>query len=294
MKKRLLPVFIAGLILLMTACGGGNSSAEAPKEETSSESVQEENAEEVVEESSEEVAEEVSEPEEEAVEAVIDANPAGSYTSFAIISGGDYIDVNLVDMVTELTLNEGGTGTLTSGGEDEEITWEVEGDKGDRIVIKEGMMEFFGPYENGILEINLLVNTDMLFAKETADISSYNLITTEEEFQKQQEEQRIRGEESLQNILKKYGLKNDDTHFVINNLGMIICFEMDGDISTGSKAYVDCFTERQAGLRKEQYDRYSLYDSVEVDGTIVIIDMGDGMTRDVLDKLYSDKKIDPQ
>lgn len=262
MKKKKLHVFIAGLMVLMATCGGGSSSAEMLKEENTPE--------------------------------VADTNPVGSYTSFAIVSAGDYIDVNLLDMVTELTLNEDGTGTLTSGGAAEEITWEVEGDNGDRIVVNEGIMEFYGPYENGILEINLLVNTDMLFAKETADFSSYNLITTEEEFEKQQEKTITQGEEALQNILKKYGLKNDDTHFVINNLGMIFCYELDGDISTGSKAYVECFTERQAGLKKEQYERSPLYDSVEVDGTIVIIDMGGGMTREFLDEHYSDKKIDPE
>lgn len=286
MKKRLFPVFIAGIMVIITACGSGGSSAETPKEGATSESVQEEKTEKVVEEETESV--------EETVEAVVDTNPVGSYTSFAIVSAGDYIDVNLVDMVYELTLNEGGTGTLNAGGEDEEITWEVVGDKGDRVVVKEDPMEFFGPYENGILEINILGNIDMLFAKENADFSSYDLITSEEEFKKQQEESVTRGEEALQNILKRYGLKNDDTHFVINNLGMIMCYEMDGDISTGSKAYVECFTERQAGLRKEQYERSSLYDSVEIDGTIIIIDMGEGMTREFLEEHYSDRKIDPK
>lgn len=286
MKKRILPVFIAGLMVLMTACGSGSSSAEMPKEEIASEPVQEENTEEVV--------EEATEPEKEAAEAVVDPNPAGTYTSFAVVSAGEYIDVNLANLAAELTLNEGGTGTLTADDENEEITWEVEGKKGDRVVIKEGMMEFYGPYENGILEINLMGTTNVLFVKETADISSYNLITSEEEFKKYQEEMVIREEEAVQNILKKYGLKNDDTHYVIKNFGMIYCYEMDGDISTGSKVYAECFTERLAGLRKEVYERSSLYDYVEVDGTIIIIDMGGGMTRDFLDEHYGDKKIDPE
>ena len=106
----------------------------------------------------------------------------GKYTAFGMVHD-DYRDylVDLGEESSELTLNEDGTGALALSTESVEgpiKKWKVEGGLIDVTI---GNRTMFGPVENGSV-IRLYFEKETLtiyYAKEGADISSYNVLSQE-------------------------------------------------------------------------------------------------------------------
>ena len=203
-KTRLLAVTAAALLVLnsLTACGGGGSSAggggsttaaaqetkkEAEKETTKEAEKETEKETEAAKETTaaESKAPETSAAETSAQETAAEIPVPGEYTLFAVTNEGMTVNSADMDMTSVITLDEGGTGSMTMDEDSMPVTHWEETDGKISITMEDGGAAD-GTVAGGIIELDILGTGEMLmlFAKEEADISGYELLTLDEVMEK--------------------------------------------------------------------------------------------------------------
>lgn len=106
---------------------------------------------------------------------------AGTYTFYAVILDGYYVDLPTFEGRTT-TLNADGGGALDWGDDNKGpiSNWTIDGEK---VVIKAGVAELNAVLKDGILTVELVNDTmpmSAVFVKDGADTSSMTVITAEE------------------------------------------------------------------------------------------------------------------
>lgn len=105
----------------------------------------------------------------------------GEYTLFAVQNDGYTVDSNEMEIYSTLTLNEGGTGSMTMDEDAMDIeSWSAE-DGMLTVVLTDGSSAQ-AVIGNGILELDIPGTGDMLlyYAQDGADISGYELMSVDE------------------------------------------------------------------------------------------------------------------
>ena len=202
-KTRLLAVTAAALLVLnsLTACGGGGSSAggstTAAAQETKKEEAEKETTKEAEKETEKETeaaketsAAESKAPETSAAETTAQETAAeipvpGEYTLFAVTNEGMTVNSADMDMTSVITLDEGGTGSMTMDEDSMPVTHWEETDGKISITMEDGGAAE-GTCSGGIIELDILGTGEMLmlFAKEGADTSGYEILSLDEVMEK--------------------------------------------------------------------------------------------------------------
>lgn len=190
----------------------------------------------------------------------------GSYTAIAAQYSGYYVDPEALGTTPTLEIREDGTGTLAySGDEDkEEVTVEIEDD---HLVFKDGMMAYVSFYDSDVIDFYIMYNTALVFLKDGAEMPDLKIYSVDDVVEVSEGIANWDAESQAM-ILEKYGLKNDENHLVINNNGIITCYDAEKNVTY---YYAPSPSEKEAERLKVQYTRTDLYDSVEVDDNVVVI-----------------------
>ena len=173
MKRVLLPVLICILLISVSACSSAavETQSGAPEPEETVEQVPE---------TPEPAAEPESEPEPEPVTAV-EFTVEGTYTLFGVLNEGLLVESSVLQMGSDIVLEEGGTGSVSLESERVDITkWEMNEDTVSLTLADGG--EADAKYHDGILDLDLYGDGSMVlyYGQEGADLSGYQFLTLEE------------------------------------------------------------------------------------------------------------------
>jgi len=203
-KHRLLALIVTAVFLLisLTGCGGGAqapaqpvsaepASAEATEAVTAQEPAPEAQAEAAPEteaaqtqtpgEKEAETSAEAAAPAEESSAPAKEFPVEGKYSLFAVVNEGYCVAAAELQMESELTLDEGGTGAMSFDEDEMPVTeWTLE--NGVVSITMEDGSAASGAFHDGILDLDLYGTGEMLllFAQDDADISGYTLMTLDE------------------------------------------------------------------------------------------------------------------
>lgn len=232
----------------------------------------------------------------------------GEYTAFAIEIEGYLIDINDFDMTSVLTLEADGKGYLTISDEGGDVTdWSVDGEN---ISVTSGVSTMTGTAKDGIIILDYDTGL-MYYAKEGADISKFEVQTFEEimnsidvdevEADAEAVEEEVEEAESGSTGDLPSGfdpnIKSDDSHFVMEMLGVTMVYEYEGDKIISLYGFINAGSEEMANESKEAYeDGDESVDSVEVAGSYIIIHYNEKAYKDLsltsLEAIFKDSKVE--
>lgn len=181
MKRFLLPIFISLFLVFVSACSNSapetqsNTAAPEPTEQPAPEPAKDP------------VQEPTQEPTAEPVETV-EFRVEGSYKLFGVMNKGLLVKSEELEMESDVVLNEGGTGTMSSDGDSIDITkWELNGDTVSITLSDGGQAD--AKVHDGILELDLYGDGSMVldYAQDGADLSGFEFISLEEAREKLKE-----------------------------------------------------------------------------------------------------------
>ena len=166
MKRLLLPILIGLLLFSVGACS--NTANETPTNTVTPET------------EVKLVTEPISEPTPMPVEA-IEFTVEGFYKMFGVMNNGLLVESSELQMESDISLDEGGTGSVSFEGESVDITkWELNDDVASITLADGGQAN--AKTHDGILELDLYGDSSMVlyYAQENADISGYEFLTLEQ------------------------------------------------------------------------------------------------------------------